>query len=75
MADKKLPPIHNILVRTPEGDAIRKAFAPPNLLNTNYSQIELRILEHLASDGLYEHRIGVPWPPCPFCEEEKKRGE
>jgi len=48
------PNLQNIPVRTPEGQAIRKAFIPSNpdgfILSVDYSQVELRILAHLCGD-------------------------
>jgi len=47
------PNLQNIPIRTPRGEAIRRAFvaAPGRLLLTaDYSQIELRLLAHLSGD-------------------------
>jgi DNA polymerase-1 len=47
------PNLQNIPIRTPRGEAIRRAFvaAPGNaLLTADYSQIELRLLAHLSGD-------------------------
>lgn len=45
------PNLQNIPVKTPEGKLIRKAFIPSNdyLVSFDYSQIELRVLAHLAN--------------------------
>ncbi|MDD5475282.1 MAG: DNA polymerase I [Syntrophales bacterium] len=47
------PNLQNIPVRTTEGKRIRQAFKAPDgweLLSSDYSQIELRILAHLSGD-------------------------
>ena len=50
------PNLQNIPVRTPRGEAIRRAFvASPGaeLLTADYSQIELRLLAHLSGDPAF----------------------
>lgn len=47
------PNLQNIPIRTEEGGLIRKAFYPPAgwvFLDADYSQIELRVLAHIAGD-------------------------
>lgn len=60
------PNLQNIPVRTEEGRRIRQAFIAPKgykLLSADYSQIELRIMAHLAQDeGLlsaFKHNLDV----------------
>ncbi|MES2123455.1 MAG: DNA polymerase I [Gemmatimonadota bacterium] len=50
------PNLQNIPVRTPRGEAIRRAFipAPGNLfVVADYSQIELRLMAHLSGDPAF----------------------
>jgi DNA polymerase I len=47
------PNLQNIPFRTPQGRAIRRAFAAPPgrlLVGADYSQIELRVMAHLSGD-------------------------
>jgi DNA polymerase-1 len=47
------PNLQNIPMRTPQGRAIRRAFVAPAgalLVGADYSQIELRVMAHLAGD-------------------------
>lgn len=60
------PNIQNIPVRTEEGRLIRKAFTASEgntLIDADYSQIELRILAHLAGDenmiDAFKHDIDI----------------
>src|SRR5207302_834079 len=63
------PNLQNIPVRTPRGEAIRRAFvAAPGwlLLTADYSQVELRLLAHLSGDPAFvrafERGSIGPWP-------------
>ena len=49
------PNVQNIPIRTEEGRKIRRLFIPSNdnlLFSSDYSQIELRVLAHMANVGL-----------------------
>ncbi len=50
------PNMQNIPIRTERGRAVRRCFVPPEkthvFVTADYSQIELRILAHLAGDGI-----------------------
>jgi DNA polymerase-1 len=55
------PNLQNIPIRTPRGEAIRRAFvADPGcvLLTADYSQIELRLLAHLSGDPAFLQAFG-----------------
>lgn len=60
------PNLQNIPVRTEEGRLIRRAFIAPEgkkLVDADYSQIELRVLAHLAQDekmlDAFKHGIDI----------------
>jgi len=55
------PNLQNIPVRTPRGEAIRRAFIAPAgsvLLTADYSQIELRLLAHFSGDPAFVSAFG-----------------
>lgn len=60
------PNLQNIPIRTEEGRNIRKAFVSPKnylLVDADYSQIELRVLAHLANDTVmidsFKHNLDI----------------
>lgn len=56
------PNLQNISVRDEEGRSIRKAFVPSDgniLLSCDYSQIELRVLAHMADEKELIHAFNI----------------
>ncbi len=61
------PNLQNIPVKTEEGRVIRKVFVPENpgclIVSADYSQIELRVLAHIANDenmiNAFKHNIDI----------------